>query len=149
MDFNLGYYLSNEGGSGATSTSPYIEMEARRSDSYQAFALKAAKKCQFATEPDKELCLLKLNGARILDEPITVRCHNRDYTRPWTLGNHFLLMKKAPSLCRIGVAYAAKLNVSSEESVSVKTVFFQSASHDLTSTRPNYWLFVLVSHDRS
>ena len=119
------------------SRSPYIEMEARRSDSYQAFASKAAKKCRLATEPDKELCLFKLNGARILDEPITVRCRNRNYTRPWTLGNYFLLMKKSPSLCKIGVAYAAKLDVSSEESVSIKTLFFQSASHDLTFTHPN------------
>ena len=60
-------------------------MEARRSDSYQAFALKAAKKYRLAAERDKELCLFKLNGARILDEPITVRSRNRNYTRPWKL----------------------------------------------------------------
>ena len=81
----------------ARSRSPYIEMEARRSDSYQAFALKAAKKCRLATERDKELCLFKLNGARILDEPITVRSRNRNYTRPWTLGNYILVYARSVS----------------------------------------------------
>lgn len=66
--------------------SPYIQIEACRSDSYRVFAEKAAQ--------NKELLPLKLNGAMILDEPITVK----GKSRPWTLGNYLLLMKKAPNL---------------------------------------------------
>ena len=102
------------------SRSPYIEMEARRSDSYKVFAEKAARKCRLASEPGLELCLFKLNGARILNEPVTVRGRTTSSVRPWTLGNYLLLMKKSPTLCKIGVAYPQQLPDSSGESVTVR-----------------------------
>ena len=97
------------------SRSPYIEMEAKRSDSYLVFARKAAKTCRLADEPG----LVQLNGARILDESITVRGRSTSTVRPWTLGNYLLLMKKSPSLCKIGVAYAQPLHDNSDDSVSI------------------------------
>ena len=104
------------------SRSPYIELEAKRSDSYLAFARKAAKICRLADEPELDLCLFKLNGARILNEPVTVRGRNTSTVRPWTLGNYLLLMKKSPSHCKIGVAYAQPLHISSGDSVSISFI---------------------------
>ena len=106
--------MSNETGERYRSRSPYIEMEAKRSDSYLVFARKAAKTCRLADEPG----LVQLNGARILDESITVRGRSTSTVQPWTLGNYLLLMK-SPSLCKIGVAYAQPLHDSSDDSVSI------------------------------
>ena len=97
------------------SQSPYM---AKRSDSYLVFARKPAQICRLAAEPGLDLCLFKLNGARILNEPITVRGRSTSTVRPWTLGNYLLLMKKSPALCKIGVAYALPLHSTSDDSVS-------------------------------
>ena len=45
------------------------------------------------------LSLFKLNGARILDEEITVG----GKTKPWTMDNYILLMKKSPNNIKLGV----------------------------------------------
>lgn len=79
--------------------SPYIEMGVRRSDCYKAVAERAAKKCHLIYQESKTLSLFKLNGARILDEEITIG----GKTKPWTLGNYILLMKKSPNNIKLGV----------------------------------------------
>lgn len=89
---------------------PYIEMEASRSDSYVRFA---ARKCKVAYKENKELCLFKLNGAHILNEPIGVKNKSgKTSVRPWTLGNYLLL---SPAACKVGVAYAEYLTGTSSD----------------------------------
>ena len=96
---------------------PHIEVDASRCDGYRRFAENAARKCKVPYEENKELCLFKLNGARILDELIHVKNKNgKICARPWTIGNYLLRMKKSPAACKIGVAYADYLTGSSSES---------------------------------
>lgn len=98
------------------SSCPYIKVEANRCDSYRTFAEKAARKCRLLYKEEKELALFKLNGARILNEPIHVKNRNgKSSVRPWTLGNYLLLMKKSPAVCKIGVAYADYLRATSSD----------------------------------
>ena len=66
--------------------SPYIEMSVRRSDCYKAVTKKAAKKCHLVYRGSNSLSLFKLNGARILDEEITVG----GKTKLWTMGGCWL-----------------------------------------------------------
>ena len=80
---------------------PFVEMEALKSDKYTTFAQKAAIKCRLSEEKGKVLSLFKLNGARVLDESVTVK----GMLKPWTLGNYLLLMKKSPSSVKLGVGY--------------------------------------------
>ena len=95
---------------------PFIEMEANKSDNYTTFAKKAAVKCRLSDEKGKILSLFKLNGARVLDEKVTVKGNQK----PWTLGNYLLLMKKSPSNVKLGVGYFSPLpeNVTSSSSSS-------------------------------
>ena len=79
--------------------SPYIEMSVSRGDCYKAVAKRAAKKCRLTYRGSQTLSLFKLNGARILDEDITVG----GKTKPWTIGNYILLMKKSPNNIKLGV----------------------------------------------
>ena len=81
--------------------SPFVEMEAKKSDSYTIFAKRAAKKCRLGEAEGKILSLFKLNGARVLNECVTVK----GKLKPWTLGNYLLLMKKSPSSVKLGVGY--------------------------------------------
>lgn len=81
------------------SKSPYIEMSVRRSDCYKRVAKRAAKKCQLVYQGSKTLSLFKLNGARILDEEITIG----GKVKPWTMGNYILLMKKSPNHIKLGI----------------------------------------------
>ena len=54
-------------------SSTYVEVPATRSNSYQAFAKKAAKLLKIEVKKGKELKLfIKLNGAVIVDEKIDV-----------------------------------------------------------------------------
>ena len=80
---------------------PFVEMEANKSDNYTTFAKKAAIKCRLSEEKGKLLSLFKLNGARVLDESVTMK----EKLKPWTLGNYLLLMKKSPSNVKLGVGY--------------------------------------------
>ena len=76
---------------------PFIEMEA----CYTNFIKKAAKKCRMNGKKDTYISLFKVNGARILDEPITLK----GKAKRWTLGNYLLLLKKAPSNVKLGIGY--------------------------------------------
>ena len=80
---------------------PYVEMEAYRSDSYITFVKRAAHKCHLTEKKNKLLSLFKLNGARVLDEEVTVK----GKPKPWTLGNYLLLMKKSPNNIKMGIGY--------------------------------------------
>ena len=84
---------------------PFVEMEARKSDSYSMFARRAALKCRMSEQAGKVLSLFKLNGARVLDECMTIK----GKLKPWTLGNYLLLMKKSPSTVKLGVGFIAPL----------------------------------------
>ena len=53
-------------------SSSYVEVPATRSNSYQAFAKKAAKLLKMEAKKGEELKLFKLNGAVIVDEKIDV-----------------------------------------------------------------------------
>ena len=53
-------------------SSSYEEVPATRSNSYQAFAKKAAKLLKMEAKKGEELKLFKLNGAVIVDEKIDV-----------------------------------------------------------------------------
>ena len=83
------------------SKSPFIEIEACKGDKYVTFAKRASIKCRLNHQEGKELALFKLNGARILDEDVTIKGR----LKPWTLGNYLLLMKKSPSSVKLGVGY--------------------------------------------
>ena len=85
--------------------SPYVEIEAKRSDTYREFACNAASKCRLKARRGMVLSLFKLNGARVLDQPVTMK----GKAKPWTLGNYLLLMKKGASSVKMGVAYTAPL----------------------------------------
>lgn len=86
----------------ARAKQPFVEIEANKSDSYTVFARKAAIKCRLGSEEKgKVLSLFKLNGARVLNESVTVKGKQK----PWTLGNYLLLMKKSPSNVKLGVGY--------------------------------------------
>ena len=78
--------------------SPLIEMEARRKDDYVTFAKKAACRCKLGDgTADQELSLFKMNGARIVNDGVTVRGKKK----PWTIGNYLLMMKKSASSVKI------------------------------------------------
>ena len=80
---------------------PFVEMEAYRSDSYSTFVKRAAHKCHLTGKKNKFLSLFKLNGARVLDEDVTIK----GKAKPWTLGNYLLLMKKSPNNVKMGIGY--------------------------------------------
>ena len=86
-----------------------VEMKAYRSDSYASFVKRAADKLNLRIEKNKILSLFKLNGARVLDEDIVVKCRQK----PWTLGNYLLLMKKSPATTKMGIGYLACSDTSS------------------------------------
>jgi hypothetical protein len=88
--------------------SPYVEIEACKSDSYSTFIRRAALKCRLEVS-DKELSLFKINGARVLDCDVSVK----GKPRPWTLGNYLGLLKKSPSAVKLGVGYVVKDSKSS------------------------------------
>lgn len=107
--------------------SPYIEMSVRRSDCYKIVAERAAKKCHLIYQGSRVLSLFKLNGARILDEEITIG----GKTKPWTMGSYILLMKKSPNNIKLGVGYITP-DSSSDDSGKV---------NDCTSVR---WVLSLL-----
>ena len=46
------------------------------------------------------LSLFKMNGARVLNEPVLV-CGKH---KPWTLGNYLLMLRKGASKVKLGIA---------------------------------------------
>lgn len=75
------------------SNDPFVEMEAYRTDTYSTFVRRAAQKCRLREKENNIISLFKLNGARVLDEPVTLK----GKAKRWTLGNYLLLMKKSPN----------------------------------------------------
>ena len=54
--------------------SPLIKLEVMHKDDYITFAKKAARRCKLGDgTADQELCLFKMNGARIVNDGVTVR----------------------------------------------------------------------------
>ena len=82
---------------------PLIELKAKKSDSYQAFVAKAARKCGLQVQHGKSLYLFKSSGARILNEQLSVNGKNR----PWTVGNYLAMLRKGAASVRMGVGCAA------------------------------------------
>ena len=76
-------------------------MEASREDDYLTLAQKAALKCEMPCRRGKLLSLFKSNGARILNEDITIKGKKK----PWSLGRYLQLLKKAPHNTKIGIGY--------------------------------------------
>ena len=90
-------------------SSSYVEVPATRSNSYQAFAKKAAKLLKMEAKKGEELKLFKLNGAVIVDEKIDVG----GVSKSWTMGNYLsILAKKSPSQIKIGVGTVKEIESS-------------------------------------
>ena len=91
-------------------SSTYVEVPATRSNSYQAFAKKAAKLLKMEVKKGEELKLFKLNGAVIVDEKIDV---GGGVSKSWTMGNYLsILAKKSPSQIKIGVGTVKEIESS-------------------------------------
>ena len=67
-------------GAFSRSKNTFVEMEAYRCDSYSTFVKRAVKKLHLTGKQNKFFSLFKLNGARVLDEPLTVK----NVSKPWT-----------------------------------------------------------------
>ena len=92
-----------------------MEIEANRSASYENFTALAAKKLNLLSMGYKHM-LFKCNGARILDEPLTIR----EKKREWTLSTYLQLLKKNPNTVVIGVGSIEcdEVTTSSDEEVT-------------------------------
>ena len=103
---------------------PFVEIQAKKTDDYCTFVRKAAKKCRLVEQEGQVLSLFKLNGARVLNENVTIK----GKLKPWTLGNYLLLMKKSPSNVKLGVGYftlpTRDSNTSDSENEEVSCVVF-------------------------
>ena len=100
----------NRSGSFVKGKSPYVEIKASKSDQYEDFAKTAARKLNLGPAKGKVLSLFKLNGARVLNDSISLR----KKVVPWTLGHYLSLMKKSASSVRLGVGYVMPEEVSSD-----------------------------------
>ena len=89
----------SKGGLFTRGKSSLVEIKANKSDSYEAFVNKAAKKYQLQIHPRKTLHLFKINGARILNESVLVN----GKSRPWTVGNYLSMLRKGAGSVKIGV----------------------------------------------
>lgn len=76
-----------------------LEILAKRSDSYEMFAGKAASKVGLDNEANKTFHLFTWSGARILNEQILIN----EKARPWTLGNYLCLLRKSADNVKLGV----------------------------------------------
>jgi len=83
--------------------SPLLEIKANKGDSYEGFVSKAAKNCQLKAEQGKILQLFKMNGARILNETVSVNGKKK----PWTVGNYLAMLHRSPTSIKLGVGYVA------------------------------------------
>ena len=109
----------SKSGSFIRSRNPFVEVEGYRSDSYTTFTKRAAHKLSLRGEKGKYVSLFRLNGARVLDEEVTVKGKGK----PWTLGNYLLLMKKSPNHVKMGIGYVSMNNDFSDSS-SDKVVLY-------------------------
>ena len=82
--------------------SPFMEVKAGKADGYEIFARKAARSCNLKRQHGKKICLFKLNGAMILDEPLKLKTKRK----PWTIGGYLLITKKSANCTKLGVSYA-------------------------------------------
>lgn len=101
------------------SRNPFVEVEGYRSDSYTTFTKRAAHKLSLRGEKGKYVSLFRLNGARVLDEEVTVKGKSKH----WTLGNYLLLIKKSPNRVKMGIGYVSMNNDFSDSS-SDKVVLY-------------------------
>ena len=85
------------------SKSTVLEMnQAKRSDDYATFAVKAASALSLEIPPKSVLRIFKVSGGAVIqNEDITIHGEQRN----WTLGNYLALLKKSPSAVKIGVGY--------------------------------------------
>lgn len=83
--------------------SPLLEIRAKKSDSYETFVDKAAKKCLVTIQEGKILQLFKLSSARILNEAMSIYGKQK----PWTVGNYLLMVRKSASNIKLGVGCIA------------------------------------------
>lgn len=85
---------------------------ARRSDTYNSFARKAAAALNLKAPAFlSSLCLFKATGgAKIVNSEIVIN----EISRPWTLGNYLSLLKKSASNVQIGVGYVRDDTLSDE-----------------------------------
>lgn len=91
-------------------SSTYVEVPTTRSNSYQAFAKKAAKLLKMEVKKGEELKLFKLNGAVIVDEKVDV---GGGVSKSWPMGNYLsILAKKSPSQIKIGVGTVKEIESS-------------------------------------
>ena len=94
-------------------SSTYVEVPTTRSNSYQAFAKKAAKLLKMEAKKGEELKLFKLNGAVIVDEKIDVGGGRGGVSKSWTMGNYLsILAKKSQSQIKIGVGTVKEIESS-------------------------------------
>ena len=105
----------------------FIEIEARRSDTYESFAKKAAVALRISLIPRSKLTLFKVNnGAAIANDHLSIQ----GKARLWTLGNYLQVVKKSPNNVKIGCGCVFEDDESSNEiEVYVMlTVFMYSLS---------------------
>lgn len=98
-------------------STPYIEIKAQKSDDYDTFCKKAAKACKLKGKGYKELCLFKMNGAQILNEPIGTSTGKQ---KKWTIGTYLVAIKRAPANVKIGIGY---MKSQSKEEVHILSTY--------------------------
>ena len=109
----------SRGGLFGRGKSPLLEIRAKKSDSYEVFVTKAARKCQLSYQQGKALHLFKLSGARVLNESLSVQGKQR----PWTIGNYLSVLHKSATNVKIGIGYVdAPDNHHDDLSVTVEEV---------------------------
>ena len=118
-------------------SSSYVEVAALRRDSYLVFASKAARILKIVS---KELKILKLNGAQIVNQRIDVGGSLKE----WTIGSYLsILAKKSPAQIKIGVAAVDTNKLPSQElsvhvSLSPVSRTYIAMSHNNNYTIPNF-----------
>ena len=86
----------------SSARAPCIEIRAKKGDNYETFCEKAAKACKLQEKPSQEFCLFKMNGAQILNEPLTSAVGKE---KGWTIGNYLTAIKKGSGNTKIGIGY--------------------------------------------
>ena len=85
-------------------------METACDDNYFTFSEKAAECCNLQGLGTATKLSFKMNGARIVDRPVSVKGKKK----PWTMGS-YLLMMKSPSAVKIGVGYISEPSSNSSD----------------------------------
>lgn len=121
---------------------PYIEVVFDRKDPYDVFVSKAAAVCDVrVTRRGQALSLFKLNGARVLNEPIVVRMKKKN----WTIGNYLQLIKRGPSSIKLGIGIVQpsveEVLSSSDSDVRQVSIFMYANSDDVDLLIIDWTLF--------